>query len=308
MAGLSLDHPLAFTFGLLGNIISFMTYLAPLPTFYRIFKSKSTEGFQSVPYVVALFSAMLWIYYALLKSNEFLLITVNAAGCVIETIYIVIYLAYAPKKAKLFTAMILLLLNVGVFGLILLLTMLLSAGEKRVVLLGWVCVGFAVSVFVAPLSIIRKVVVTRSVEFMPFFLSLSLTVSAVVWFLYGLLIKDKYVALPNVIGFTFGVIQMGLYAFYRNAKPRVPAKDVADEKAAAVDDTLKVPEHVVTIAKLGAPAVEPKTSEVHPVESSPPPTEAEAKLEDDEPSANEEVGEVVSKGSVNTQQVQMVHA
>jgi solute carrier family 50 protein (sugar transporter) len=154
------------------------------PTFYRIYKSKSTEGFQSVPYVVALFSAMLWIYYALLKSDEFLLITVNAAGCVIETIYITMYLAYAPKKAKvrrqcpsqlvaagiigihdlsikhiipclqLFTAMILLLLNVGVFGLILLLTMLLAAGEKRVVLIGWVCVGFAVSVFVAPLSII----------------------------------------------------------------------------------------------------------------------------------------------------------
>ncbi|CAO2141781.1 unnamed protein product [Urochloa humidicola] len=307
MAGLSLDHPLAFTFGLLGNIISFMTYLAPLPTFYRIVKSKSTEGFQSVPYVVALFSAMLWIYYALLKSNEFLLITVNAAGCVIETIYIVIYLTYAPKKAKLFTAMILLLLNVGVFGLILLLTMLLSAGEKRVVLLGWVCVGFAVSVFVAPLSIIRKVVITRSVEFMPFFLSLSLTVSAVVWFLYGLLIKDKYVALPNVIGFTFGVIQMGLYAFYRNAKPRVLAQDVMDEKVTAVDDTLKVPEHVVTIAIVEDQAVEIKNTEVHPVESSPPPTE-EAKEEDDLPLSDEEVGKVADKGSNRTEQVQMIHA
>ena len=39
-------------------------------------------------------------------------------------------------RAQLFTAMILLLLNVGVFGLILLLTMLLSAGHSRVVLVG----------------------------------------------------------------------------------------------------------------------------------------------------------------------------
>ncbi|KAL6659870.1 hypothetical protein ACP70R_002699 [Stipagrostis hirtigluma subsp. patula] len=265
--GLSLQHPWAFAFGLLGNIISFMTYLAPLPTFYRIYKNKSTEGFQSVPYVVALFSAMLWIYYALLKSDECLLITINSAGCVIETLYIMVYLAYAAKKARLFTAKILLLLNVGVFGLILLLTLLLSAGEKRVVLLGWVCVGFSVCVFVAPLSIIRQVVRTRSVEFMPFSLSLSLTVSAVVWFLYGLLIRDKYVALPNVLGFTFGVIQMGLYALYRNATPRLPAaKEVSDDEA-SVTDVIKVPEHVVTIAKLGTPAVELKRTEVSPMGS-----------------------------------------
>lgn len=153
-----------------------------------------------MPYVVALFSAMLWIYYALLKSNELLLITINSAGCVIETLYIAMYLLYAPKKAKvrrrrrashsscfgpaginsaghaklihahasvltharayvymqLFTAKILLLLNVGVFGLILLLTLLLSAGQRRVVVLGWVCVAFSVSVFVAPLSIIVR--------------------------------------------------------------------------------------------------------------------------------------------------------
>ncbi|CAN6372069.1 unnamed protein product [Urochloa humidicola] len=287
MAGLSLQHPLAFAFGLLGNVISFMTYLAPLPTFYRIYKNKSTEGFQSVPYVVALFSAMLWIYYALIKSNECLLITVNSAGCVIETIYIVIYLIYAPKKAKLFTVKILLLLNVGVFGLILLLTLLLFAGQHRVVALGWVCVGFSVSVFVAPLSIIGKVVRTRSVEFMPFSLSLSLTVSAVVWFLYGLLIKDKYVALPNVLGFTFGVIQMGLYAIYRNATPRVPAKEVADDKEGIV----KAPEHVVTIGKLAAPAAELRTHEVHPVES-PLTEEAAAELE----KADEDGNVVMNKG------------
>ena len=33
---------------------------------------------------------------------------------------------------------------------------------------------------------------------MPFFLSLSLTVSAVIWFLYGLFIKDKYVTVSNL--------------------------------------------------------------------------------------------------------------
>ncbi|GJM95691.1 hypothetical protein PR202_ga12462 [Eleusine coracana subsp. coracana] len=200
---------------------------------------------------------MLWIFYALIKTGEDLLITINAAGIVIESIYIILYFVYAPKKAKLFTAKIMLGLNVGFFGLILLVTLLLFKGDKRVVALGWICVGFSVSVFVAPLSIIKRVIQTRSVEYMPFSLSLSLTLSAVVWFLYGLLIKDKYVALPNILGFTFGVVQMALYMFYMNKTPVAEGKEAGTKLPAEAD------EHVVNIAKL-SPALQEKNREVHP--------------------------------------------
>ncbi|ERN16916.1 hypothetical protein AMTR_s00057p00173320 [Amborella trichopoda] len=104
MAVITVHHPLTFAFGLLGNIIGIMVYLAPLPTFYRVYKKKSTEGFKSLPYVVALFSAMLWLYYSLLKIDAYLLITINSVGCVIELMYIAMFLAYAPKKAKVVLA------------------------------------------------------------------------------------------------------------------------------------------------------------------------------------------------------------
>ncbi|XP_074557470.1 bidirectional sugar transporter SWEET14-like [Curcuma longa] len=220
MAGLSFDHPLPFIFGILGNIISFMVYLAPLPTFYRVCRKKSTEGFSCMPYVVALFSATLWVFYALLKANAYLLITINTAGCIIETAYLLLFFAYASKAVKIFTAKLVLSVNMGVFGLILVLTLFLTRGSQRVQVLGWICMCFSVSVFVAPLSIIRLVVRTKSVEFMPFWLSFFLTISAVVWFGYGLLIKDFYVALPNVLGFIFGILQMVLYMAYKGKKEK----------------------------------------------------------------------------------------
>lgn len=72
------------------------------PTFYQIYKRKSTEGFQSVPYVVGLFSAMLWIYYAFLKPDTTLLFTINSVGCFVQTSYISFFLYYAPKSARVY--------------------------------------------------------------------------------------------------------------------------------------------------------------------------------------------------------------
>ncbi|KAL5096136.1 hypothetical protein RYX36_000463 [Vicia faba] len=183
---MALSHnTLALTFGMLGNIISFMVFLAPISTFYRIYKKKSTEGFQSLPYLVALFSSMLWLYYALLKKDAFLLITINSFGCVVETIYIILYIIYAPKHARNLTFKLLSAMNVGSFALILLVTNYAVHGSVRVQVLGWICVTLSVSVFAAPLSIV----------------------------------------LPNVLGFGLGLVQMLVYVIYRNRGEKAIKKE-----------------------------------------------------------------------------------
>lgn len=124
------------------------------PTFYQIYKKKSTQGFQSIPYVIALFSAMLWIYYAFLKSNTTLLITINAFGVFIETIYICVFLFYGTKKAKIDTVKLLVLFIAFGFGVIVTLTHFLAKGSERTRIVGWICLVFSLCVFVAPLCIV----------------------------------------------------------------------------------------------------------------------------------------------------------
>ncbi|KAE8810759.1 Bidirectional sugar transporter SWEET15 [Hordeum vulgare] len=118
------------------------------------YRKKPTEGFQSTPYLVRLFSCLLWMYYASLKFRSKLLLTINGVGYVIETLYITMYMVYAPKSARLLTAKLFIGLDVGLFGLIALVNMVASAGPLGVQVVGWICVVVALGVFAAPSSII----------------------------------------------------------------------------------------------------------------------------------------------------------
>ncbi|KAI6692230.1 hypothetical protein NL676_019940 [Syzygium grande] len=180
-------HLLTVAFGILGNVVSFVVFLAPLPTFYRIYRKKSTEGFQSLPYLVALFSGMLWLYYAFLKGNSTLLITINSFGSVIETVYIAMYIAYAPKAVR------------------------------------------------------ARVIRTKSVEFMPFYLSFFLTVSAIMWFGYGFFGKDWYIMTPNILGFFLGLCQMALYGYFRNKDGIVVVEEKLPQHIANTESPTSTP-------------------------------------------------------------------
>lgn len=125
MAGslFSMAHPAVAISGIAGNIISFLVFLAPVATFVQVYKKKTTGGFSSVPYVVALFSCVLWIFYAMLKTDSSALLTINAFGCGIEAIYIAAYLIYAPRRARLRTLAYFFLLDVAAFALIAVVTL-----------------------------------------------------------------------------------------------------------------------------------------------------------------------------------------
>ncbi|XP_056697266.1 bidirectional sugar transporter NEC1 [Spinacia oleracea] len=237
-------HTLAVIFGILGNIVSVGVFLSPVPTFYRIYKRKSSEGYTSLPYAVALFSAMMLLYYGSLKPGGLLIITINSFGCCIEVIYLVVFLVYAPKATKNFTLKLIILFNLGVCSLVMLLTTLLAKGPKRITVVGWINAVISLCVFAAPLTVMGQVIRTRSVEFMPVSLSLALTVNATMWFFYGFFLKDYFIAGPNILGFFLGIIQITLYITYKYCCSKVEKdfthdKSSKDSKLEPVDDVIR---------------------------------------------------------------------
>ncbi|MCO5563608.1 hypothetical protein L7F22_017255 [Adiantum nelumboides] len=74
------------------------------PTFRKVVKWKSTREFSGIPYVVMLFNSLLWVYYGTpvaVHPNAILVSTINGAGCVLEIVYIAIFLLYANPKERI---------------------------------------------------------------------------------------------------------------------------------------------------------------------------------------------------------------
>ncbi|KAJ8623230.1 hypothetical protein MRB53_032146 [Persea americana] len=204
--------------GIVGNIVSVLIFASPIPTFWRIVKRGSTEDFEGLPYVSTLLEAALWVYYGLTKPGAILIATVNILGTVMELIYVILFIMYAPPRVRAKTVIWVAFLDVGFFGLTFLATRFAMDGDFRISVIGFVCAGLCIVMYGSPLSIMRTVITTKSVEYMPFLLSFVLFVNAAVWTTYSILTKDLFVMVPNGLGFLLGLAQLILYAMYMNHK------------------------------------------------------------------------------------------
>lgn len=69
-------------------------------TFWWVVKKRTTDRYKGEPYITTLLSTTLWSFYGILKPGGLLILTVNAAGAVMQLIYVTLFLIYSPKDQK----------------------------------------------------------------------------------------------------------------------------------------------------------------------------------------------------------------
>ncbi|GMI80113.1 hypothetical protein like AT4G15920 [Hibiscus trionum] len=191
---------LSFFVGVIGNVISVLVFLSPVGTFWRIIKHGSTENFET-------------------RSLPCRLATVNGFGILAEAVYVALFLIYAPRKIRVKTGILVGILDVGFLAAAILVTRLALEGESRIDAIGFMCAGLNIIMYGSPLAAMKTVVSSKSVEYMPFFLSFFLFLNGGIWAFYALLEQDIFLGVPNGIGFLLGTAQLILYAIYSNARP-----------------------------------------------------------------------------------------
>ncbi|KAI3848587.1 hypothetical protein MKW92_052645 [Papaver armeniacum] len=207
---------ISFIVGVIGNVVAILVFLSPITTFRGIVKKKATGNFKAIPYICTLLNTSLWTYYGLLKPGGMLLVTVNGAGAVLQLIYVTLFIIYAPKDSKIKHLKLAGILNVGFYGAVLLITLLATHGSLRLTIVGFIGAGLTLGMYGAPLVVMKNVIATKSVEYMPFWLTFFLFLNGGVWSVYSVLVKDLFIGVPNAIGLVLGSVQLIMYIIYNN--------------------------------------------------------------------------------------------
>ncbi|XP_030525641.1 bidirectional sugar transporter SWEET2 [Rhodamnia argentea] len=202
--------------GAAGNIFAIGVFVSPIPTFRRIVRNQSTEQFSGLPYIYALLNCLLCTWYGtpLISSDNMLVMTVNSAGALFQLAYIVLYVTYADKQKKVmmlgFLSAVLVIFAIVVIG-----SLQIVDDDLRRDVVGIISGVSLISMLASPLLIINLVIRTKSVEFMPFYLSLSMFLMSASFFLYGIFNNDIFIYVPNGIGTILGITQLVLYCYYK---------------------------------------------------------------------------------------------
>ncbi|KAL7089239.1 hypothetical protein ACP275_13G177000 [Erythranthe tilingii] len=218
--------------GFAGNLFAFVLFVSPIPTFRRIVRSKSTEQFSCSPYIYGLLNCLICLWYGLpiVSSGIIFVATVNSVGAVFQLVYIIIFVIYADKDKKL--KMLGLVLAVfSVFAVIVFVSIRVFEPPNRQLFVGYLSVFSLISMFASPLFIINLVIKTKSVEYMPFYLSLATLLMSISFFAYGMLKKDPFISVPNGIGAILGIIQLVLYFNYSRSSAEASRRPLLESYA-----------------------------------------------------------------------------
>ncbi|KAB1204986.1 Bidirectional sugar transporter SWEET3 [Morella rubra] len=215
----NMEDTLRLAVGVMGNAAALLLFASPILTFSRVIKKKSTEEFSCVPYILALLNCLLGTWYALPVVSHgwenFPVVTVCGLGILLEISFIIIYFWFASAREKMKVAIAMTLVIVIFCTTSLISAFALHDHHHRKLVAGSVGTVVAVAMYASPLVVVKQVFHTKSVEFMPFYLSFFSFLSSSSWMTYGLLSHDPFLTTPSLVGCPLSILQLMLYCKYR---------------------------------------------------------------------------------------------
>ncbi|XP_069734966.1 sugar transporter SWEET1 isoform X2 [Phaenicophaeus curvirostris] len=160
----------------------------------QMLTTKSVENIQFLPFLTTDVNNLSWLGYGCLK-EDWTLITVNAIGAALQSLYILAFLYYSPiKRPVLLQTLLLLAVLATGYGYF---TLGIADAQTRLARLGLFCSVFTITMYLSPLADLAKIVRTKSTRCLSFPLTVTTFLASTSWTLYGLQLRDLYIMLGS---------------------------------------------------------------------------------------------------------------
>lgn len=192
---------------------------------WDIYKQGGTKGIGIVPFLGGIVMSVFNLKYGYILRDD-TMIQVNLFGLALNIIYTLIYFQYTHEKMKVWG-------QIGISGAISAAFIAYSEMEDPALVenrLGMIITVFMFVLIASPLFDLGNIIKKQSTEGMPFPIILSGTVVTFAWLVYGIILRNKFLLIQNLVAVALCAAQLSLFVIYPS---KSKGKDAKDKKAKA---------------------------------------------------------------------------
>ncbi|CAK1582317.1 unnamed protein product [Parnassius mnemosyne] len=194
---------------------------------YDIYKQGNTRGIGIAPFLGGIVMSLLNLKYGFILRDD-MMIQVNFVGLGINLLYVLIYFNYTTEKVKVWAKMGL----AGAFTAALLGYAEMEDPKLIENRFGTIITAFMFYLIASPLFSLGEIIKNKSTEGLPFPIIFSGSIVTFMWLLYGIILKNKFLIMQNLVALVLCAIQLSLFVIYPS-KPVGKARAKAQAKAKA---------------------------------------------------------------------------
>ena len=209
-------------FGWAATCFAMCIYITPIFPFIRVLKGKlSFEETPGVFVTCSYINCFCWYIYGDMIFSDQVKIC-NCIGSVITICLITIYLVYEIRKYTLDAILNALIIITGSYATYRGLTIVVDDDA----VIGKICIVTSIVVFLTPAYLIYKVIKEKNNYILiQIYTAWGSLISYGFWVLYGIVIKDVYIMIPNVMGIVLAIIQICIYTIFKKKYPTLGEKE-----------------------------------------------------------------------------------
>uniref|UniRef100_A0A7S3NR04 Sugar transporter SWEET1 n=1 Tax=Aureoumbra lagunensis TaxID=44058 RepID=A0A7S3NR04_9STRA len=197
----------------IGVIVANGMFLSSLPAVLDARSIGSLGSLNPIPWAFIWANCVAWLHYSVIIKNKYAFFS-NALGAFLGLFFVLTGMALGSPAQR--SALEIIALSATSMHIIatLFTTFLLKSQKQRQLFTGYLANIILIIFYAAPLSTLADVLATKSAASIYAPLSIIAGVNSALWVIYGLAIKDFFLAIPNGAGLLLAIVQLSFKAIF----------------------------------------------------------------------------------------------